>query len=88
MPGVPVTLDVTGANVQQLEATTDSTGTATFMYSGTNAGTDNLQAQALPSGEAELESTQSSVVWTNFATPPSASQVLIRPSDQFGFRLE
>ena len=70
MPNVPVTLNISGANVQQLQATTDHTGTATFVYSGSNAGTDNLQAEAFPSGEADLVSGQANVTWAVYATPP------------------
>ena len=71
MANVPVTLDITGANPQQLQATTDSTGMAAFLYSGSNAGTDTLEAQALPSGAPALLSSQSSVTWVNYATPPA-----------------
>jgi RHS repeat-associated protein len=71
MPNVSVTLNVTGANPQQLNAITDATGTATFLYSGANAGTDNLQAQALPSGEGSISSGQASVTWTSYPAPPS-----------------
>ena len=72
MPNVPVTLNVTGANAGQYQATTDSTGTAVFMYSGANAGMDYLLAQALPTGEASLTSSQTSVTWVNYPTPPPA----------------
>ena len=75
MPNVPVTLNVTGANAQQLQATTDSTGTATFMYSGSNPGADSLQAQTIPSGGTSLVSSQSSVTWVNLATPPAAGKL-------------
>jgi RHS repeat-associated protein len=72
MPNIPVTLNVTGANAGQYQATTDSTGTAAFMYSGTNAGMDYLLAQALPIGEAGLASSQTSITWVNYPTPPPA----------------
>lgn len=44
VPNVGVALIINGANQQQLSATTDSTGRATFHYAATNAGTDSLQA--------------------------------------------
>jgi RHS repeat-associated protein len=77
MSNVPVTLYVNGANVQQLQATTDSKGTATFLYSGANAGTDNLQAEAYPSGEGSISSGQTSVTWTNYAPPPQAGKLTL-----------
>jgi RHS repeat-associated protein len=45
-----VNLVVTGANQRQLTATTDSTGHATFQYTGTNAGSDTIQSSAIVSG--------------------------------------
>ncbi|MGD0733384.1 MAG: DUF2341 domain-containing protein [Terracidiphilus sp.] len=77
MVGVPVTLNVSGANAQQLQATTDSTGIASFLYSGLYAGTDTLEAQAFPSGGPSLESGQSSVTWINYATPPSPGSIVL-----------
>ncbi len=77
MPNVPVTLTVTGANAQQLQVTTDSTGTATFLYSGANAGTDNLQAQALPSGEGSLSSGQAAITWTSYPAPPTVGKLTL-----------
>jgi len=91
MANVPVTLDVMGANVQQLQATTDSTGAARFLYSGSNAGTDNLQAQAFPSGEGNFVSGQTSVTWAVYAPPPSAgtltfsNQLILGPSNGQGY---
>jgi YD repeat-containing protein len=66
IPNAPVTLNVQGAHPGQYQATTDSTGTATFMYSGSSAGTDSLQAQA----ETGLVSNLTSVTWVGYATPP------------------
>lgn len=91
MANIPVTLNVTGANVQQLQATTDSTGTATFLYSGSNAGTDNLEAQAFPSGEGSFMSGQTSVTWAVYAPPPPAgtltfsSQEILGPGNGQGY---
>jgi YD repeat-containing protein len=78
LPNVPVTLTVTGANPQQLQATTDSTGTAVFLYAGLNAGTDTLEAQASPSGSSALTSSQSSVTWINYGTPPAAGTLQLQ----------
>jgi len=50
----PVTLNVTGANPQQLPAVTDPTGLATFSYQGASPGVDSLQASAQVSGVPEL----------------------------------
>ncbi|MGA2278657.1 MAG: Ig-like domain-containing protein, partial [Terracidiphilus sp.] len=77
LSNVPVTLNITGANAQQLQTTTDSTGTAAFLYSGLNAGTDSLQAQALLSGQPDLASNQTSVTWVNYATPPQAGSLTL-----------
>jgi YD repeat-containing protein len=70
LPNIPVTLYVTGANPGQYQATTDSTGTAAFLYCGVYAGADSLQAQAFPSGHAGLVSGQDIVTWTDYPTPP------------------
>jgi RHS repeat-associated protein len=70
MSNVPVTLTVTGPNAQLLNATTDSTGTAAFLYVGINSGTDSLEAQAYPSGGPDLLSSQSNITWVNYPTPP------------------
>ena len=70
IPNVPVTLSVTGANPGQYEAVSDATGTASFLYTGQYAGNDNLQAQAVLSGEGTLTSKQTTIDWTNYPTPP------------------
>jgi len=46
VPFLAVTLTVTGPNARQLSAQTDTTGTATFTYTGNNSGGDALQATA------------------------------------------
>ncbi len=58
-----VALNVAGANLLQLTAATDSTGHASFQYTGTNAGTDTVQASANNSGLGEY-SNQVSMTWT------------------------
>jgi RHS repeat-associated protein len=70
LSNIPVTLYVTGANPGQFQAATDSTGTAAFLYSGLYPGTDSLQAQAFPSGQTSLSSSQASVTWITYPTPP------------------
>jgi RHS repeat-associated protein/uncharacterized repeat protein (TIGR01451 family) len=50
VPNTGVALVIDGANAQTVSATTDSTGHATFTYTGINAGTDSLQAVATISG--------------------------------------
>jgi RHS repeat-associated protein len=77
MASVPVTLNVTGANPQQLLATTDSTGRAAFLYAGLNAGADMLEAQATPSGGATLSSTEANVTWINYGTPPPVGSLVL-----------
>jgi RHS repeat-associated protein len=80
MLNVPVILNVTGANVRQYQETTDSTGTATFTYSGMVAGTDILDAQAYPSGELSLVSSQASVTWDSYTTPPPGGSLTLAPN--------
>ena len=84
LPNIPVTLNVTGANVQQLLANTDSTGTATFMYSGLYEGTDSLLAEAFPSGQSGIVSGQASITWTNFPTPPPAGSLTFTDDRIYG----
>lgn len=65
----PVTFSVSGVNPGQYSATTDSTGTATFVYTGAYAGTDTLLAQS-----GSLSSQTSNLVWQTYApesTPTS-----------------
>jgi RHS repeat-associated protein len=63
VPNAIVALSVTGANLRQLTATTNSTGQATFQYTGTNAGADSVQASAVISGLGEY-SNQVNMSWT------------------------
>ena len=70
MTNVPVTVSVSGANPGQYQITTDAAGTATFVYTGSNAGNDDLQAQAFPSGAPVLTSEQINVTWTSYPAPP------------------
>jgi YD repeat-containing protein len=70
IPNLPVTLNVSGANPGQYQATSDSTGSAAFIYSGSYAGSDALQAQAVLTGQGILASNQTSITWTDYPTPP------------------
>jgi len=70
-----VTLNVSGANPGQYQATSDSTGTAAFIYSGQNAGNDSLQAQTVVTGQGTLDSSQASITWVNYPTPPTVGSL-------------
>jgi RHS repeat-associated protein len=63
VPNATVALNVGGANQRQLTANTDSTGHATFQYTGTNAGADSIQASANVSGMGTF-SNQIGMTWT------------------------
>jgi RHS repeat-associated protein/uncharacterized repeat protein (TIGR01451 family) len=65
VPNAGVALIINGANMQQLSATTDATGRATFSYIATNAGTDSLQAVANISGLGAF----SNIVNVNWTVP-------------------
>jgi YD repeat-containing protein len=84
LSNIPVTLYVTGANPGQYQATTDSTGTAAFMYSGLYEGTDSLLAQAFPSGQSGIVSGQASITWTNFPTPPPVGSLTFTDDRIYG----
>ena len=75
IPNLPVTLTIVGANAQRLQATTDSTGHATFTYTATYAGTDTVQAVAWISGLASY-SGQVTIQWTQPPTPPPVPQTV------------
>lgn len=75
IPNLPVTLTIVGANAQRLQATTDSTGHASFTYTATYAGTDTVQAVAWVSGLAAY-SGQVNVQWTTPPTPPPVPQTV------------
>ena len=72
LANVPVQLTITGANAQALRATTDSTGKATFTYTGTYAGMDTVQAIAWVSNLASY-SAQVNLTWTNPPIQPPAT---------------
>jgi YD repeat-containing protein len=87
--GVPVTLAVSGANPGEYESTTDSTGTASFIYKGTYSGADSLVAQATPSGGSTLNSSLSSVTWVTPVTPQSGASLSLSlfgyVNDNYGY---
>ncbi|MET0623972.1 MAG: DUF6531 domain-containing protein, partial [Pyrinomonadaceae bacterium] len=85
---LPLLLNIAGANLQQLSATTDADGRAAFTYTGSNVGTDGLQVSA-PVGGSIAYSNVVSVRWNvanrapvvnagadQSITPPSSSVTL------------
>ena len=62
---------VTGANPKVGTATTNSSGKATFTYTGTNTGNDTVVATT-SSGEQLVTSNTARVTWT--AAPPVLAQ--------------
>ncbi|HKB33094.1 MAG TPA: hypothetical protein VKF16_04440, partial [Candidatus Dormibacteraeota bacterium] len=72
LPNLLITLAITGANAHQLQATTDSTGLASFSYLGVNAGTDQVQAFAQISGLPEV-SNVTPLTWNPAPPPPTIS---------------
>ena len=81
IPNTQVTLGVSGANPGQYQATTDATGTASFLYVGENAGNDSLKAQAVVNGEGTLTSNQTTLDWTNYPTPPPVGSLTLYEID-------
>jgi len=77
IPGATVTFVVTGANAVSGASTTGNDGVASFTYTGLNAGTDTVQANASPAG-VPLLSNLGTVSWIVPAQPVSASTVLGR----------
>ena len=60
--GFPVQFQISGANTQNATVPTDASGHAQFSYTGTNVGTDALQAVALGVASS-LNASLPSVVW-------------------------
>jgi YD repeat-containing protein len=75
-----IALNVSGANQRQLTATTDSTGHATFQYTGTNAGTDSVQVTANISGMGAY-SNAVNMTWT---VPTGGGSVVFTPQGWIG----
>ena len=61
--GHVVTFTVTGVNPKVGTGTTDSSGKATFTYTGTNTGNDTVVATT-SSGEQVVTSNTAAVIWT------------------------
>jgi len=85
VPNQTVTFNVAGANVQQFQAVTDNTGTASFTYHGFSAGTDVVQAEAPVSGSIVI-SGQTTISWSSAGNqPPSVNagpnQTIVWPSN-------
>ena len=69
LPNLPVQLSVTGANPQQLQATTDASGNATFDYTGALSELDTVQALAWVNNLASY-SNQVLFEWVPSTSPP------------------
>ena len=84
--GASVQFTVTGPNATSGNATTDSTGTATFIYTGAHSGTDTIQASY--TGQ---NSNTANVSWLVPKQPISVSTVLGRfffPDNPPGFAFD
>ena len=64
IPNTPVVFNIAGANQQQFQGMTDTTGKATFTYRGFRSGVDIVQAQAQLTGMIAV-SNQTLVTWNN-----------------------
>lgn len=73
--GTPVTLTVTGANPNTLSAQTDDAGVATFQYTGTNEGEDQLIAQT-----AGLSSNTATASWSTEDVTAPVTTAALSPS--------
>jgi RHS repeat-associated protein len=74
------TFSVTGANAQQLTATTDGNGVATASYTGQLAGTDVVQVSATPTGSTAITSSASTVIWTPNLTSSPTGNLQLTPA--------
>jgi RHS repeat-associated protein len=73
MPGIALTLAVSGVNSQIATATTDSNGHATFTYTGAHRGMDSLRAT--PSINGSSGSSLLQVYWIQPANPMTTTPV-------------
>jgi RHS repeat-associated protein len=78
--GLPLTIQVTGANPQLLSATTDTAGTARISYTGSNAGSDVLQATAFRLG-MHTESNTATVNWSPQPPAPGSTAPFVAQLD-------
>jgi RHS repeat-associated protein/uncharacterized repeat protein (TIGR01451 family) len=86
---LPLTVQVFGANTQQLSATTDASGVAAFSYVGTVPGADQVQVSGFVTGFRAV-SNLATVTWTNPLQPgpnpqpstgPPPSVTAVSPAD-------
>lgn len=77
--GTPVTLTVTGANPNTLTALTDNGGVATFQYTGTNEGEDQITAQI-----AGLTSNAAIASWSTEDVAAPVTTASLSPSEPDG----
>jgi hypothetical protein len=82
LAGATVTFTVTsGPNAGMTgQATTDSTGTATFSYDSTLAGTDTWTASFTPPGVPAQTSNSVTVTWTAPPAPVVPAPIVIQPA--------
>ena len=74
--GHVVTFTVTGANPRVGTATTNSSGTATFTYAGTNTGQDTVSAATTANDQA-VSSNSATVTWTAALPTPAPTPVAL-----------
>ncbi|RIX60089.1 PKD domain-containing protein [Paenibacillus nanensis] len=77
--GTPVMLTVTGANPTSLTEKTDHNGVATFHYTGTNEGEDQIVAQV-----AGLTSNTAAAAWTTDDVTAPVTAATLSPSEPNG----
>lgn len=74
--GVPVTFKVTGANPQTASASSDSSGHATFSYSGANTGVDHIVASFVDKSGQTVISNEVTETWAAGGVLPFKKQTL------------
>ena len=72
--GIPVSFTVAGTNTVTGSGITDSSGSVSFSYSGTNSGTDTIQAIATMGG-TQVKSGTVTAIWLVPSQPISTSTV-------------
>jgi len=86
IPNVPININITGANYQQVSTTTDDDGNAIFQYSSTVSGQDTLlvYADMDRSGTFTPDEPSNSVDihWSDSGSGPSTSSLTLSPSSQ------
>ena len=74
IPNQPISFSITGANPKSGTAVTDANGTATFTYTGFNAGTDSAQATFTAPG-VTISSNASAITWLQALQPVTTTVV-------------